>query len=114
MIDLPATNRTNFVLINTDMHIGCGYHLKEIIYWTRREIYVAALISVVPTALYKLLNMHWLAIPWVPIAIIGTAAAFAVGFKNTQTYNRLWEARQIWGSIVNTSRTIGIMTIDFI
>jgi putative membrane protein len=96
------------------MYIGCAYRLKDILYWTRREIYLVVLISAIPTALYQLLDLHWVAIPWVPIAIIGTAAAFAVGFKNTQTYNRLWEARQIWGSIVNTSRTIGILTIDFI
>jgi ion channel-forming bestrophin family protein len=96
------------------MFIGCAYRLKDIIYWTRREIYLVVLISAIPTALYQWLDMRWLAIPWVPIAIIGTAAAFAVGFKNTQTYNRLWEARQIWGSIVNTSRTIGIMTMDYI
>jgi ion channel-forming bestrophin family protein len=48
------------------------------------------------------------------VALVGTAAAFVVGFKNTQTYNRLWEARQIWGGIVNTSRTWGIMAKDFV
>lgn len=55
-----------------------------------------------------------MAIPWVPIAMVGTAAAFIVGFKNTQTYNRLWEARQIYGAIVNLSRTWGINARDFI
>jgi putative membrane protein len=58
--------------------------------------------------------MHWLATPWVPVALVGTAAAFIVGFKNTQTYNRLWEARQIWGAIVNSSRSWGIMVKDFV
>jgi putative membrane protein len=60
------------------------------------------------------MHWKWLAIPWVPIALIGTAAAFIVGFRNTQTYNRLWEARQIYGSIVNTSRSFGILVRDFI
>jgi putative membrane protein len=59
-------------------------------------------------------DLKWIAIPWVPVALVGTAAAFIVGFKNTQTYNRLWEARQIWGAIVNTSRTWGIMSKDFV
>jgi ion channel-forming bestrophin family protein len=96
------------------MHIGCRYTLFETLYWTRRALYVALLISSIPTILYQVFDMHWLAIPFVPIAIIGTAAAFAVGFKNTQTYNRLWEARQIWGSIVNDSRTLSILTKDYI
>jgi putative membrane protein len=71
-------------------------------------------VAVIPTVLFQLFDFKWLAIPWVPIALIGTAAAFIVGFKNTQTYNRLWEARQIWGAIVNSSRSWGIMTKDFV
>lgn len=49
-----------------------------------------------------------------PIAAIGTAVAFIVGFKNNATYNRLWEARQIYGAIVNSSRSWAIMAIDFV
>ena len=64
--------------------------------------------------LYETLNWKWLVIPWLPIALIGTAAAFIIGFKNNATYDRLWEARQIWGAIVNLSRTWGIMVRDFV
>lgn len=39
-------------------------------------------------------------IPWLPISIIGTAVAFYVGFKNNQSYDRLWEARKIWGALL--------------
>ncbi|MBX2937113.1 MAG: hypothetical protein M9903_02750 [Saprospiraceae bacterium] len=72
------------------------------------------LLSILPTALFYFLGWNWLAIPWVPVALIGTATAFISGFKNTQTYNRTWEARQIYGSIINSSRTLGIMTKDFV
>lgn len=96
------------------MHSGRQYTLKEFLIWTRRDILKLFLIALVPTLAYQFLDWKFIAIPWVPIALIGTAAAFIVGFKNTQTYNRLWEARQIYGGIVNTSRTLGMMTIDFI
>ncbi|MBY0476064.1 MAG: hypothetical protein K2Q24_00315 [Chitinophagaceae bacterium] len=96
------------------MHAGNQYSLKEFIVWTRRDIYALFFLAVVPTILFQLFNWHWLAIPWVPIAMIGTAAAFIVGFKNTQTYNRLWEARQIYGAIVNSSRSWGVMARDFV
>jgi len=33
--------------------------------------------------------------------------AFYVGFKNNSAYDRLWEARKIWGAIVNGSRSWG-------
>ncbi len=48
-----------------------------------------------------------ISIPWLPLSIIGTAVAFYVGFKNNQAYDRLWEARKIWGAIVNSSRAWG-------
>ena len=94
------------------MHAGSHYTIKEFLFWTRRDIYYLLVLAIIPTLLYQVLGWHWLAIPWVPITLIGTAAAFIVGFKNTQTYNRLWEARQIWGAIVNSSRAWGIMVKD--
>ena len=38
-------------------------------------------------------------------ALLGTALAFFIGFNNNQAYNRWWEARIIWGAIVNDSRS---------
>ncbi|GAO45520.1 bestrophin family protein [Flavihumibacter petaseus] len=94
------------------MYTGNHYNIRVFLFWTRRDIYKLLLIGAIPTVLYKIFNWNWLTVPWVPIALVGTAAAFIVGFKNTQTYNRLWEARQIWGSIVNSSRTWGIQARD--
>jgi len=96
------------------MHIGRSYQLKEFLVWTRRIIYWVLVIGAAPTLLYQGLGLKWLAIPWTVVALLGTATAFIVGFKNTQTYNRTWEARQIWGSILNSSRTWGTMSRDFL
>ncbi len=96
------------------MHSGRRFKLTEVIYWTRRDIYVFTVIAFIPTALYYFFGIKWLVIPWVAIGLVGTAAAFVVGFKNTQTYSRLWEARQLWGSIINASRTWGIMVRDMV
>ncbi len=52
-------------------------------------------------------------IPWLPVSIIGTAVAFYVGFKNNSAYDRLWEARKIWGAIVNSSRMWSTTVISF-
>jgi ion channel-forming bestrophin family protein len=94
------------------MHAGRRFTFKEVVLWTRRNIYILTVVSVIPTALYYFLNIRWIIVPWVVIALVGTAAAFIVGFKNTQTYARLWEARQIWGAIINTSRAWGILVKD--
>ncbi|WP_224994657.1 bestrophin family protein [Cesiribacter sp. SM1] len=96
------------------MHAGRNFTLNEFIVWSQRDVLLLFVLSVVPTILYKLAGWHWIALPWAPITIIGTAAAFITGFRNNATYERSWEARKIWGSIVNSSRTWGIMVKDFI
>lgn len=96
------------------MNISSHYHLRHFIPWTRSKIYRMLVLSIIPTALFYFLDWKWLAIPWVPIALLGTATAFISGFKNTQTYNRAWEARQIYGAIINNSRTFGIMVRDLV
>ena len=53
---------------------------------------------------FKYFDLEWVVIPWLPLSLIGTAVAFYVGFKNNSAYDRLWEAREIWGGIVNNSR----------
>lgn len=94
------------------MHTGHRYTIQQVFFWTRRELYIFLLIAALPTAAYELLDLKRLVLPWLPIALIGTAVAFLVGFKNNATYDRLWEARKIWGAIVNVSRTWAIQARD--
>ncbi|MFN8359959.1 MAG: bestrophin family ion channel [Candidatus Kapaibacterium sp.] len=95
------------------MHSGKSYKFSEFLLWTRRNIYKTLIIGIIPVVLYQPIGLQWLAIPWTVVALLGTATAFLVGFKNTQTYNRTWEARQIWGAILNSSRAFGTMSRDF-
>lgn len=46
--------------------------------------------------------------------ILGTALAFFIGFNNNQAYDRWWEARKIWGSLVNNSRTWSRQLLYFV
>lgn len=96
------------------MHAGRHYTLKEFLIWSRRNIYYLFIVSSVPVVLFKFCGMDWIHIPWAPVTLIGTAAVLIAGFRNNATYSRSWEARQIWGGIVNSSRSWGIMAKDFI
>ena len=40
--------------------------------------------------------------------------AFVIGFQNNSAYGRIWEARKIWGGIVNTSRSFGMYVQDLV
>jgi len=87
---------------------------KDVLKWTKTEIIIFIFIAAIPTILYDILDYKWLAIPWLPVALVGTAVAFLIGFRNNASYDRLWEARKIWGAIVNSSRAWGIMIKDLV
>lgn len=96
------------------MHAGKKYSLKEFILWTRRDIYRLTILAVIPTVLYHFCGFTFLSISWVPVALLGTAVSFIIGFKNNASYARLWEARQIYGGIINVSRSFGVMVRDLL
>ena len=96
------------------MYIGKTYKITEFLFWTRRNLLLLLFISIVPVLLYELLALHWLIVPWPIVAFLGTATAFVVGFKNQQTYNRTWEARDIWALKIGMSRAWAMMCRDFI
>ncbi len=61
---------------------------------------------------------HWsgspvLALNFTPIGVLGSALAIFVAFRNNSAYGRWWEARQIWGGIVNSSRVLARLVITF-
>lgn len=86
------------------------YSIKEMVQWTRWELITFAIGAIVITVLYQKLGFTFLKVPWTPVALIGTAVAFVIGFQNNSAYGRIWEARKIWGGIVNSSRTWGMKT----
>ncbi|HAS39174.1 MAG TPA: hypothetical protein DCS93_01785 [Microscillaceae bacterium] len=47
-------------------------------------------------------------------AFLGTAIALLLSFKLSQSYDRWWEARKIWGAIVNDSRTLVLQLKGFL
>ncbi|MEM1451330.1 MAG: bestrophin family ion channel [Planctomycetota bacterium] len=87
---------------------------RDLLIWTRRELVLLLGIAVVPVVLYDVLDQRWIYLPWLPIALVGTAVAFILSFQNNAAYDRTWEARKIWGGIVNSSRAWAMMVNDFI
>ena len=56
-------------------------------------------------------------IPKMPISIpafLGTAISVLISFKLSQSYDRWWEARKIWGTIVNESRNLTLQLQSYI
>ena len=95
------------------MIVSKSLNVFKIISWTGHHIFwlLAGSTTIALLYHYKLIGFT---IPWLPISVIGTAVAFYVGFKNNSAYDRMWEARKIWGAIVNSSRIWGMYVDGFI
>lgn len=96
------------------MHIGKSYQFAEFLVWTKRSIYILLMLAIIPVMLYQIAGLKWIAIPWTVVALLGTATAFIVGFKNAQSYNRTADAQQTWISIANSSKTWGTICRDYL
>jgi putative membrane protein len=64
-------------------------------------------------ALFHFTGRKALALNFAPIGVLGSALAIFVAFRNNSAYARWWEARTLWGSIVNASRILARLIITF-
>jgi len=70
-----------------------------------------AYVLLVSISVLLVTNRYQALLPEMPLTIptfIGTAISILLSFKLNQSYDRWWEARKIWGSIVNDSRSFVI------
>lgn len=67
---------------------------------------LTALVTLAAWVLTRVLQLKLPVTP-VPFQIAGVALAIFLGFRNNSAYDRWWEARKLWGGIVNHSRTLG-------
>eukprot|EP00056_Hartaetosiga_gracilis_P022114 m.28297 g.28297 ORF g.28297 m.28297 type:complete len:302 (+) comp9458_c0_seq1:159-1064(+) len=76
---------------------------------TMKELYAGIFLYILYNILLTIL-LHRRIIPTKPegdfLSTIGVTLTFFIQFANNQAYSRWWEARQLWGGIVNISRTL--------
>lgn len=63
---------------------------------------VAAAVTVAGGAVFG----HKLELTAVPFTLLGITLAIFLGFRNTVSYERYWEARKLWGGLLNDSRSL--------
>lgn len=96
------------------MYVNKNFGARGIWRFTGHHVIWLTLWSALVTGVHELFHWSFLSVPWLPLSVIGTAVAFYVGFKNNQAYDRLWEARKIWGAIINSSRAWGSAVKGFV
>ena len=68
------------------------------------DLYIIIVCTLACVVNLRLIQQHFYLPALVP-TVLGTAVAFFIGFTNNQAYDRWWEARTIWGALVNDSRS---------
>ncbi|GGE97109.1 bestrophin family protein [Hymenobacter cavernae] len=96
------------------MYVRNNLRLRVIWKFAWRSVILYTVYSTVVCYLYGPLQLRSLDIPWQPVATLGTAVAFYIGFKNNGSYDRFWEGRKLWGGIVNYSRSWAIQALEYV
>lgn len=94
------------------MYVKRNYSFGMTLNWSKTPFILGFLYALIIQLIFYFLSFKF-TLPWQPVSIIGIAVAFYLGFKNNSSYDRTWEARKIWGGIVNTSRSFGAGITSF-
>lgn len=95
------------------MYIKRNYGFWMTFNWSKKPFILGGIYAFAITLIYVLFHLE-LSLPWQPMSVLGIAVAFYLGFKNNSSYDRTWEARKIWGGIVNNSRSFGSAIVSFL
>lgn len=79
----------------------------------KREVVLIALYVTVIALLQHAFNLN-VSIPVSVPMILGTVISLLLAFRANQAYDRWWEARIVWGSVVNDSRSWARQVVSFI
>ncbi len=80
-----------------------NFNPAKVISYVWKELLLSAITAGIVFIVFKK-DLLKLTIPFSVAAILGSALAIFIAFRNNNSYNRWWEARTIWGGILNNSR----------
>lgn len=90
--------------------ISVWYFIREI----KSQILFIGIFAVAIGILDMLPWFQKISLPLNIPALLGTAVSLLLAFRTSQSYERWWEARTVWGAIVNDSRSFVRLVIQFL
>lgn len=70
------------------------------------RLFLIFLVSLVAIAVHAHLLPISVNLSTTPFSLVGIALAVFLGFRNNASYDRYWEARKLWGQLLNTARSL--------
>jgi putative membrane protein len=91
-------------------NIPVSYMLGKV----KKEVLLVTVYSVLIAIMYNTFHVTRISIPIAVPTILGTIISLLLAFKSNQAYDRWWEARTLWGAIVNDSRSFTRQLLTFV
>ena len=88
------------------MIVDKGIHIGRMARFNAPALTILLTYDICVTVAYMVLDWHWASIPNLPLPLLGSAIALIVTLRNNAAYARWWEARTLWGAVVNNSRSL--------
>lgn len=88
--------------------------LKYVVGKIKGGLLLVTIYSIVIAILYNNFHVTRITIPISVPMVLGTVISLLLGFRSNQAYDRWWEARIIWGAIVNDSRSLARQITSFV
>lgn len=94
------------------MIVKRNFNPFKVIQYVKTELILAVAIALTVFVLHKQ-GVTTISFPFSIAAILGSALAIFIAFRNNSSYSRWWEARTLWGGIINSSRVLARLIITF-
>jgi putative membrane protein len=92
------------------MIVGTRPRLRQIIIEIWKPLTILFAWDVIVTGIHFQTDLKE---PALPLALFGTALGLFLGFRTNAAYARWWEARTLWGALINSSRSLARITKSF-
>ncbi|MDE1176541.1 MAG: bestrophin family ion channel [Edaphobacter sp.] len=80
--------------------------LKRIWPQAWRRLLVLLIFDCTVAVIYSVFHHKWISLNGLPVAPLASALTIFLAFRTNAAYGRWWEARQLWGKLVNYSRAL--------
>ena len=96
------------------MIVGRTFSLQIVFKYTGRPVLVHVLVATGIVVAYRVFDLTFLAVPVLPLSVLAATVGILLTFRNNFAYDRWWEARTLWGALVNTSRTLARQVLTYL
>lgn len=82
------------------------FNPRMVLRYMHLELVIGIAIPIIVYLTYATFSIHGIRLPPHIATLVGSALAIFLAFRNNSAYDRWWEARTLWGGVVNSSRVL--------